>query len=72
MGLLNYLETQLEPQIPARLQAFLQQALDDYRPSCPRRQLAMHRRHRYAHTITTGYGEMRLQIPHFRCCQCDI
>ena len=70
MGLLNDLETHLEQQIPAQLQAALQQALDDYRPTCPRCQLAMHRHHRYARAITTSYGEIRLQIPQFRCPQC--
>ena len=34
MGLLDYLETQLERQIPVQLQAALQQALDDYQPLC--------------------------------------
>ena len=70
MGLLNDLETQLEQQIPAQLQAALQQALDDYRPTCPRCQLAMHRHHRYARSIITGYGEVQLKIPMFRCPEC--
>ena len=30
----------------------------------------MHRHHRYASAIATGYGEVRLQIPVFRCGQC--
>ena len=30
----------------------------------------MHRHHRYARAIATGYGEVRLQIPVFRCGQC--
>ena len=30
----------------------------------------MHRRHRYARAIATGYGEVRLQIPVFRCGRC--
>ena len=34
MGLLDHLETQLGRQIPAQLQATLQQALDDYQPLC--------------------------------------
>ena len=34
MGLLDHLETQLGRQIPAQLQAALQQALDDYQPLC--------------------------------------
>ena len=29
----------------------------------------MHRHHRYARAIATGYGEVRLQIP-VRCGQC--
>ena len=40
MGLLHHLETQLERQIPARLQASLQQALDDYQPLCDQCRLA--------------------------------
>ena len=70
MGLLDHLETQLERQIPAQLQAALQQALDDYQPLCDQCRLAMHRHHRYARAIATSYGEVRLQIPVFRCGQC--
>ena len=70
MGLLDHLETQLERQIPAQLRAALQQALDDYRPLCDHCRLAMHRHHRYARAIDTSYGEVRLQIPVFRCGQC--
>ena len=70
MGLLHRLEAQLERQIPAQLQAALQQAVDDYQPICDRCRLAMHRHHRYARAIVTGYGEVRLQIPVFRCGQC--
>ena len=70
MGLLHYLETQLERQIPAQLQAVLQQALDDYQPLCHHCRLAMHRHHRYTRVIATGYGEVRLQIPVFRCGPC--
>ena len=33
MGLLDRLATQLEPQIPAQLQAAIQQTLDDFSPS---------------------------------------
>ena len=70
MELLCHLETQLERQIPAQLQATLQQALGDYQPLCDQCRLAMHRHHRYARAIATSYGEVRLQIPVFRCGQC--
>ena len=70
MGLLRHLETQLERQIPAQLQAALRQVLDDYQPLCDHCRLDMHRHHRYARAIATGYGEVRLQIPVFRCGQC--
>ena len=70
MGLLDHLETQLERQIPTQLQAALQQTLDDYQPLCEQCRLAMHRHHRYARAIATGYGEVRLQILMFRCGQC--
>ena len=70
MGLLDRLETQLERQIPAQLQTALQQALDDYQSICDHCRLAMHRHHRYARAIATGYGEVRLQIPVFRCGPC--
>ena len=70
MELLHCLETQLERQIPAQLQAALQQALDDCQPLCDHCRLAMHRHHRYARVIATGYGEVRVQIPVFRCGQC--
>ena len=70
MGLLHHLETQLERQIPVRLQTALQQALDDYQPLCDHCCLAMHQHHRYARAIATGYGEIRVQISVFRCGQC--
>ena len=69
MGLLHHLETQLERQIPAHRQAALQQAPDDYQSFCDQCRLAK-RHHRYARAIATGYGEVRLQIPVFRCGQC--
>ena len=70
MGLPDHLETQLERQIPAQLQAALQQALDDYQPTCAHCRLAMHRHHRYSRAIAASYGEVRRQIPVFRCGQC--
>ena len=70
MGLLDHTETQLERQSPTQLQAALQQALDAYQPPCDRCRLDMHRHHCYARAIATGYGEVRLQIPVFRCGQC--
>ena len=70
MGLLNELETRLEQEIPRRLQERLQQALDEYRAQCVPCGLLMHRHHRYPRSIMTGYGEVRLQIPVFRCGQC--
>ena len=70
MGLLDHLATQLERQIHAQLQAALQQALDDYQLPCDHCRLAMHRHHRYARTSATSYGEVRRQIPVFRCMQC--
>ena len=70
MGLLHHRETQLERQSPAQLQAALQQALDDYQPLCAHCRLARHRHHRYARAIATSYGEVRRQIPVFRCKQC--
>ena len=70
MGLLNDLETRMEQELPQRLQESLQQALDEYRAECGRCGLLMHRHHRYPRSIMTGYGEVRLQIPVFRCGQC--
>ena len=70
MGLLNELETQLEQEMPARLRESLQGALDDYRAECSACGLLMHRHHRYPRSIMTGYGELRLEIPVFRCGQC--
>ena len=70
MGLLNEMETRLEQEIPQRLQESLQQALDEYRVQCGDCGLLMHRHHRYPRSIMTGYGEVRLRIPVFRCGQC--
>ena len=70
MGLLYQLETEMEREIPARLQASLQAALDAYRAHCADCDLAMHRHHRYHRSIMTGYGEVELQLPVFRCGDC--
>ena len=37
---------------------------------CDQSRLAMHRHHRYARANATGYGEVRVQIPVFRCGHC--
>ena len=70
MGLLNDLETRMEQELPQRLQESLQQALDEYSAEWGRCGLLMHRHHRYPRSIMTGYGEVGLQIPVFRCGQC--
>ena len=67
MGLLNDLETQLEQEMPTRLQESLQQALDGYRAECSGCGLVMHRHHQYPGSIMTSYGEVRLSVPVFRC-----
>lgn len=68
--MLNEMETRLERELPQRLQESLQEALDGYRAQCEGCGLLMHRHHRYPRSIMTGYGEVRLQIPVFRCGQC--
>ena len=55
---------------PPNGEAAIRQALDDYQPLCNHCRLAMRRHHRYVRAIATGYGEVRLQIPVFRCGQC--
>lgn len=70
MGLLEDLETQLEQEIPLRLQRKLQEALDHYQPHCSRRALAMRRHHRYDRAIIISYGPVRVAVPVFRCGQC--
>ena len=70
MGLLNDLETRLEQEMPRRLQESPQRALDDYRAQCAPCGLMMHRHHRHPRSIMTGYGEVRLRIPVFRCGRC--
>ena len=71
MGLLDHLETQLERQIPAQLQA--RSSNKPWMTTSPSATIvasAMHRHHRYARAIAISYGEVRLQIPVFRCGQC--
>lgn len=70
MGLLYRLETELEREMPARLQRSLQEVLDAYRADCSDCGLGMHRHHRYHRSIMTGYGEVELEIPVFRCGEC--
>ena len=64
MGLLYELETQVEREIPARLQRSLQEVLDGYQPQCSDCQLVMHRHHRYRRSIMTGYGKWSCR---YRC-----
>ena len=71
MGLLYQLETQLERELPVRLRRSLQTALDVYPAQCPDCGLAMHRQHRCLRSIMTGYGELELPIPVFRCGVCQ-
>ena len=66
MGLLYQLETEMEREIPVRLQASLQAALDAYRAHCADCDLAMHRHHRYHRSIMTGYGTGRWSC-RYRC-----
>ncbi len=47
MGLLYELETQMEREIPTRLEKSLREALGGYRAHCPDCRLVMHRHHRY-------------------------
>ena len=70
MGLLYQLETELERELLARLCQSLQAALDAYQARCPDCRLAMHRHHAYRRSIMTGYGEVELRIPVFRCGGC--
>ena len=71
MGLLNDLEMQLERQIPAQLQTALQLPLDACSLACPDCQLAMPRHHRCSRNITARCGAVRLQVPVFRCGECQ-
>ena len=70
MGLLFDLETQLEQELPLRLQGNLQESLNSYRPQCRECGLVMHRHHRYSRSIATRYGVVELQVPVFRCGDC--
>ena len=70
MGLLFDLETQLEQELPIRLQGTVQESLNGYRPQCLECRLVMHRHHRYSRSIATRYGVLELQIPVFRCGEC--
>ena len=56
----------MELQIPAPLQAAPQQARYACQPLCRQLRRAMHRRHRCARAIATGYGEVHRQLPVFR------
>ena len=48
---------------PSKLQAALQQSLDDYQPLCDRCRLAMHRHHRYARAIATATAKFASRYP---------
>jgi len=49
----------------------VQQALDEYHPSCAPCGVDMYRDHAYGRSFLSRHGELRLSVPVFRCPECD-
>ena len=70
MELLYELESQADEFIVDRMRRTIADALSGYKPMCEECDVAMARHHCYERTLITKYGEMRLDIPVFRCGDC--
>ena len=70
MELLYELETQADELIVERMRRTIADALSQYKPMCEECDVAMARHHSYERTLITKYGEMRLDVPVFRCGDC--
>ena len=70
MELLYELESQADEFVVERLRRTIADALSQYKPMCEECDVAMARHHSYERTLITKYGEMRLDVPVFRCGDC--
>ena len=67
MELLYELESQADEFIVERIRRTIADALSQYKPMCEECDVAMARHHSYERTLIAKYGEMRLDVPVFRC-----
>ena len=70
MELLYELESQADEFVVERLRRTIADALSQYKPMCEECDVAMARHHSYERTLITKYGEMRLDVPVYRCGDC--
>ena len=70
MELLYELESQADELIVELMRRTIADALSQYKPMCEECDVAMARHHSYERTLITKYGEMRLDVPVFRCGDC--
>ncbi len=54
----------------SHLQRTLQDSLDRYRPSCPACGTTMYRQRSYIRSFLINHGDLRLDVPVFRCAEC--
>ncbi len=54
----------------SHLQRTLQDSLDRYRPSCPTCGTTMYRQRSYIRSFLINHGDVRLDVPVFRCAEC--
>jgi len=71
MGLLFELEERYDGEVRQALQTELEEQLKQYRPLCSACGLAMHRHGSYPRSIVTRHGILSLDVPMFRCPQCQ-
>ena len=70
MELLYELESQADEIIVERVRRTIADALSQYKPMREECDVTMARHHSYERTLITKYGEMRLDVPVFRCGDC--
>ena len=70
MELLYELESQADEFIVERMRRTIVDAPSSYKPMRQECDVAMARHHSYERTLITKYGEMRLDVPVFRCGDC--
>ena len=70
MELLYELESQADEFIVERMRRTIADALSGYKPMRQECDVAMPRHHCYERTLIAMFGEMRLDVPVFRCGDC--
>ena len=70
MSLVSQLEGKYEIALRHQLQNALREVLNEYHPTCSTCGTPMYRDHSYSRSFLSRHGELRLEVPVFRCSDC--